>query len=223
MQVTAIVVAAGAGARMGGSVNKHLLPLAGRPIVVHTLEAFERCSVIDTIVLVGGEERLDIYQSLVVEYGLAKVRAVVAGGESRQDSVSHGLAQAAEADIIAVHDGARPLVSQRVIVAVVEQAARHGAALVAVPAKDTIKASANGEFVSETLPRERLWQAQTPQAFRADILRRAQREAAGFVGTDDAALVERLGLPVKIVLGDYSNIKITTADDLVMAERLLQQ
>ncbi len=149
--------------------------------------------------------------------------AIVAGGETRQASAANGLAAAADCDIVLMHDGARPLVSQRVIIESAQQAAEHGAAIVAVPAKDTIKLGTAESFVAETLPRQLLWQVQTPQAFRAEILRRAQQEAGDLVATDDAALVERLGLPVKIVAGDYSNIKITTADDLAIAEYLFKQ
>jgi 2-C-methyl-D-erythritol 4-phosphate cytidylyltransferase len=129
-----------------------------------------------------------------------------------------------DADIVCVHDGARPLVTQHVITESVRQAALHGAAIVAVPVKDTIKLSTESGFVQETLQRDLLWHVQTPQAFCTEVLRRAQSAAQGvFVGTDDSVLVERMGLPVKIVRGDYSNIKITTADDLVVAEYLLQQ
>lgn len=221
--VTAIIAAAGMGTRMGGPVNKHLLLLAGRPVLAHTLAAFQRCPLIDDVILVGGQERLDTYRALVSDSGFSKVRSIVHGGETRQDSIANGLAETGDAEIVVVHDGARPLVSQRVITECVEQARLHGGAIVAVPVKDTIKTSDAGGFVSSTVPRQNLWQVQTPQAFRSEILRRAQQAAQGsFVGTDDASLVERLGLPVKIVPGDYSNIKITTADDLVVAEHLLR-
>lgn len=224
MHVTAVVVAAGVGSRMGGPVNKHLLPIAGRPLLAHTLEAFEKCSLIADIVLVGGEERLDAYRSLVATYGFKKVRAIVPGGENRQDSCVRGLAAVGDADIVVMHDGARPLVSQRVIIESIQQADEHGAAIVAVPVKDTIKSGSAHGFVVETLPRDNLWQVQTPQTFRTALLRQAEEAARGhFVGTDDAILVERLGLPVKIVQGDYSNIKITTPDDLALAEILLRQ
>lgn len=224
MRVTALIVAAGIGSRMGGPVNKHLLLIAGRPVLAHTLCAFQACPAIDDIVLVAGQDRLDVYQSIVTDEGITKLRSIVAGGETRQESSANGLAFVGDADIVCVHDGARPLVTQRVITDSVQQAALHGAAIVAVPVKDTIKLSTESGFVQETLQRERLWQVQTPQAFRTELLRRAQSAAQGvFVGTDDSVLVERMGLPIKIVRGDYSNIKITTVDDLVVAEYLLQQ
>jgi 2-C-methyl-D-erythritol 4-phosphate cytidylyltransferase len=222
MRVTAIIAAAGLGTRMGGPVNKHLLQLAGRPVLAHTLSTFQHCPAIDDVVLVGGQERLDAYQLLVQEYGFSKVRSIVRGGETRQESIANGLAALGDAEIVVVHDGARPLVSQHVIIMCVEQAKIHGAAIAAVPVKDTIKTGTPEGFVADTVPREGLWQVQTPQVFRTEILRRAQQAALGiFVATDDAMLVERLGLPVNIVQGDYSNIKITTSDDLAVAEYLL--
>ncbi len=221
MHVSAIIVAAGIGSRMEWPVNKHLLLIGGRPVLAHTLSAFQTCSLINDIILVGGQERLDVYQDIVASEGFSKVRAIVCGGQTRQESCANGLAQAAPADIVCIHDGARPLVTQRVIVDAITQAVEHGAAIVAVPVKDTIKTSNGDGFVVETLPRARLWQVQTPQAFRADLLRQAQQEARGlFVGTDDAVLLERLGLPVKIVRGDYRHIKITTTADLAVTERL---
>jgi 2-C-methyl-D-erythritol 4-phosphate cytidylyltransferase len=223
MYVTAIIVAAGVGSRMGGPVNKHLLPIGGRPVLAYTLEAFETCPMVKDIVLVAGQDRLAAYHSLVEQQGFSKVRAIVAGGETRQESAMRGLAAVTNADIVVMHDGARPLVSQRVIVESIQAAVEHGAAVVAVPVKDTIKTGTENGFVAETLPRQQLWQVQTPQTFRTEILRLAQQSAQGFIGTDDAVLVERLSLPVKIVLGDYSNIKITTADDLIVAECLLHQ
>jgi 2-C-methyl-D-erythritol 4-phosphate cytidylyltransferase len=222
MHVSAIIVAAGLGSRMGGPLNKHLLLIGGRTVLAHTLSAFQTCSLINDIILVGGQERLGVYHDIVASEGFSKVRAIVRGGETRQESCANGLAAAAAADIVCIHDGARPLVTQRVIVDAVGQAIEHGAAIVAVPVKDTIKTSDDDGFVAETLPRQRLWQVQTPQVFRNDLLRRAQQAARGvFEGTDDAVLLERLGIPVKIVHGDYSNIKITTSDDLAIAERLL--
>jgi 2-C-methyl-D-erythritol 4-phosphate cytidylyltransferase len=222
MNTTAIIVAAGTGSRMGGTVNKHLLLLSGKPVLAHTLAVFEDCPVVDGVILVGGRDRLAVYRQMARDFGFTKVRAVVAGGKTRQESCEKGLAQATAADIVIIHDGARPLVTMRMIAETVEAAAVHGAAIVAVPVKDTIKQGDAEGFVTATLERALLWQVQTPQTFRADILRRAQSAAREvFTGTDDAALVERLGLPVKIVPGDYSNLKITTPDDLVIAEYLL--
>ncbi len=209
---------------MGGRVNKHLLPLGGRPIIVRTLEAFQRCPDVHSIVLVAGKERLQPYRSLVEQHGLTKVSSVVLGGETRQESCARGLAAVGDADIVLVHDGARPLVSARVIAEVIREAQEHGAAVAAVPATDTIKLAREDRFVLDTLPRERLWQMQTPQGFRTHIFRQAHEAARRdhFLGTDDAMLVERLGHRVKLVEGDYANIKITTAQDVLIAEALWQ-
>ncbi len=224
MSVCAIIVAAGVGSRMGGPINKHLLLIAGKPVLAHTLSAFQSSPVIDDIVLVGGHDRLAAYRDIVSAYGVTKVRAIVRGGASRQESCARGLAAAGDVEIICVHDGARPLVSQSVIAEAVREARQHGAAVVAVPAKDTIKVATADGFVRETLDRASLWQIQTPQVFRAGLLRQAHAAAHGvFEGTDDAVLVEHMGQPVKLVRGAYSNIKITTAEDLAVAEALLQQ
>jgi len=224
MQVSAIVLAAGMGMRMGGQVNKHLLCLGGRPVIVRTLEAFQRCPDVHSIVLVAGNERLQPYRSLVEQHDLTKVSSVVLGGETRQESCARGLAAVTVADIVLVHDGARPLVSERVIAEVIRQAYEQGAAVAAVPAKDTIKLAREDGFVLDSLPRERLWQMQTPQGFRTDIFRQAHEAARRdhFLGTDDAMLVERLGYAVKLVESDYANIKITTAEDVLIAEALWQ-
>lgn len=224
MRVCAIIVAAGVGSRMGGPVNKHLLQIAGRPVLAHTLSTFQESSAVDDIVLVGGKDRLAVYRDMVKVYGISKVRSVVQGGATRQESCARGLDAAGDADILCVHDGARPLVTQRVIAEAIRQAAQHGAAIVGVLAKDTIKVATADGYVEQTLERGRLWQIQTPQVARAGLLRRAHAAARGvFEGTDDAVLLERLGIPVKLVQGEYSNIKITTVEDLAVAEVLLQQ
>lgn len=226
MAVAALVLGAGVGARMRSPVNKHLLMLAGVPLLVHALRAFQAHPDVGVVVLVAGRERLDIYAGLARQYGLDKVAHIVAGGATRQESCYNGLhvlsAWAAD-DLVAVHDAARPLVSQAAISAAIGEAALHGAAVVAVPAKDTIKLATEDGFVAETLPRTRLWQVQTPQVFRLGLFRRAHEAALrdGFVGTDDTVLVERLGQRVKLAPGEYSNIKVTTAEDMVVAEALL--
>ena len=156
MRVTAIIAAAGTGSRMGGPVNKHLLLVAGRPVLARTLEAFEKCPAIDDVVLVAGAERIEAYRNIVRQNGFSKVKAIVEGGETRQESLGRGLAAVGDADVVVVHDGARPLVSQQVIVESIRQALIHGAAVVAVPAKDTTKLATIDGFVAETLPRERL-------------------------------------------------------------------
>lgn len=222
MRVVAIILAAGSGVRMKSEINKHLLPLAGRPVIVHTLLAFERCAAIDAIVLVTSAENQAAYQALIIEYGIGKVSRLVLGGETRQASAHNGLRAAGDCDIVLLHDGARPLIGQQEIEAVIRDAAEYGGAVVAVPAKDTIVRARDG-FIEAQLERSMLWQVQTPQGFKAAIIREAYEAAArdGVQSTDDTGLVTRLGRAVKITSGSYANIKITTPEDLAIAEALL--
>lgn len=226
MKTIALVPAAGMGKRMGASINKQYLLLAGKPILAHTLELFQQADFIDEIYPVVPQEEIDYCRVNVVEkYGITKVRQIIAGGAERQNSVLNGLRAVAmsAAGIVVIHDGVRPLVPLSVVQRSVELAAEHDGALVAVPAKDTIKV-VKGAFVISTPPRDSLWLAQTPQTFRYGIIRHAHEvaEADGFFGTDDASLLERTGKRVHIVIGDYRNIKITTPEDLALAEAFLK-
>jgi 2-C-methyl-D-erythritol 4-phosphate cytidylyltransferase len=227
MKAIALIPAAGMGKRMGVAVNKQYLLLNGMPIVAHTLALFENAPFIDDVYLVIPEQEIPYCREHVVErYGFAKVRSIVPGGAERQNSVLNGLRSIADArddDLVLIHDGVRPLVPVNVLERSVEMAAEHGAALVAVPAKDTVKIVTDG-IVRETPPRENIWLAQTPQTFTYGVIRAAHEaaDAERFLGTDDAMLVERLGREVHIVLGDYRNIKITTPEDLVLAEAFLR-
>ncbi|MBN1875633.1 MAG: 2-C-methyl-D-erythritol 4-phosphate cytidylyltransferase [Anaerolineae bacterium] len=224
MHIIAIILAAGSGTRMQSEVNKHLLPLAGKPVIVHTLEAFERCTAIDAIVLVTSAENIGAYQALIAEHGIGKVSRIVLGGETRQASAHNGLRAAGDCDIVLLHDGARPLIGQQEIEAVIRDAAEYGGAVVAVPAKDTVVRAREG-FIEAQLERSVLWQVQTPQGFKSAIIRDAYAAAArdGVQSTDDTGLVTRLGGRVKITPGSYANIKITTSEDLVIAEVLLRK
>lgn len=221
----ALIVAAGKGRRFGRGEAKQLAPLAGRPLLVWTLEAFERCEVIDAIVVVVASDQLERVRALVTEFRLGKVVQVHEGGEERYDSVLSGLAVLPEgAELVAIHDGARPLVTPELIARVVWEAKRHGAAVPALPARDTVKRGVNG-LVSATEDRDELFLVQTPQVFTKDLIRRAYAawhpadESAAV--TDDAQLVERVGHPVRLVSGDPANIKITVPSDLRLAEALL--
>jgi len=227
MRVTALIPAAGMGKRMGAGINKQYLLLAGRPILAHTLAVFEQAPFVDEVCLVVPEDEIAYCRETVVErYGFAKVRRFVAGGSERQHSVLNGLraieSQGAD-DVVLIHDGVRPFVPLPVLEQSVETARIHDGALVAVPVKDTVKVVKDGT-VLETPPRESLWLAQTPQAFRYGIIRDAHERAAaeGWLGTDDASLLERLGLSVRIVQGDYGNFKITTPEDLILGEAFLK-
>ena len=227
--VTAIFPAAGKGKRMQAGMNKVLVELEGMPILVRTLARFSRCQAVDRLVVVVAAHEVDFVTDMLTgadrEFGL-KPWQVTAGGSERQYSVWNGIQAvqgAADDDIILVHDAARPLVSEKTILETIRVAEAKGGAIAAVPAKNTIKlCNAAGEVV-ETPDRSRLWEVQTPQGFRRDILVKANQQAVaeGFLGTDDASLVERLGRKVHIVESDYRNIKLTTPEDMVIAKAFL--
>jgi len=224
----ALIPAAGMGKRMGASINKQYLELDGVPIVARTIAQFERCELIDAIYLVIPHDEIPYCQEHVVEAcGFKKIAAIVPGGKERQNSVMNGLnairKDFSENDIIVIHDGVRPFVTEKLLQQSIEIAKAHDGALVAVPVKDTIKTVMDG-IVTGTPLRENLWQAQTPQTFRFSIIYKAHTSAnnSGFIGTDDASLVEKQGGMVQIVAGDYKNIKITTPEDLILAEAFLR-
>lgn len=208
---------------MGGEVNKQLLHLAGRPVVEHSLQALLAVPV-EGVILVTAPGEESCFARILGDFLPGNNIIIVAGGDSRRDSVRQGLkALPAGVGLVVVHDGARPLVKPGLIRTTIEEARRWGASTLAVPVKDTVKLAGPDNLVLETLPRELLWQVQTPQVFNLHILLEAHRAAErdAFEGTDDASLVERLGHPVKLVPGDYTNIKITTPDDIILAEKIL--
>lgn len=207
--------------------KKPYLELLGRPILTHTIGVFDRSAVVDTIFVIVDETDGDVCQSVVIEpYDFQKVAAVVPGGETRQDSVFNGLRVLPDdTDFVVVHDGVRPFVTDEMIFTCLEAAADWGAAVVAVPVKDTIKITDGNGFVVDTPDRSQLWAIQTPQIFRRDLLLAAHRYARRkqIQLTDDAALIEQLGLKVKCVMGSYDNLKITTPEDLIVAEVLMRE
>ncbi len=217
--VGAVVVAAGRSRRMRGP-DKTFMPLAGRPLASHSLETLDRCPLVDAIALVVSAEALERGRRLVDEHRWRKVVAVCAGGERRQDSVRHGLAALPEMGFTLVQDAARPCVDQAILQRAIDAAMEHGAATAAVPVKDTIKTAGADGVVTGTLDRATLRAVQTPQVFRTSLLRRAHREIHADV-TDDAAMVEALGIEVRIFPGSDDNIKVTTPSDVVVAEALL--
>jgi 2-C-methyl-D-erythritol 4-phosphate cytidylyltransferase len=224
-RVAALIPAAGSGQRMGGSVPKPYLLLGEREILARTLEVFETCAAVHEVwVVVSADQQAHCRQCIVERYGFGKVRGVVTGGEERQASVWRGLQQLGpEIELVVVHDGVRPFVSHTMIEDALEGAVQHGAAIAAVPLKDTIKRVSPQGQVEATLPRERLWRIQTPQAFRRPLLQQAFEHAwrQRLVATDEAGLIEAYGHPVHVVRGSEQNIKITTPDDLVIGERFL--
>ncbi|SEM72693.1 2-C-methyl-D-erythritol 4-phosphate cytidylyltransferase [Syntrophus gentianae] len=206
---------------------KQYLFMNGKPVLVHTLLRLQKSSLIDEILLVVPEGDLFfVRESIAKPYRLTKIQNIIAGGKERQDSVRNGLAEIGDqCDVVVVHDGVRPFVTEEMLSRVIGAALQFGAAVAGVPVTDTVKEVPGDGYISRTLNRETLWLAQTPQAFQRRILQKAYRKAAedDFHGTDDASLVEHLGTPVKMIRGDYRNIKITTPDDLVLAEAFLRE
>jgi len=215
----AVIVAAGAGTRMAGA-DKLFSEAAGRPLLAHAIAPFQQSSSIDGIILVMAPLNLKRGRELVEGCGFTKVAGLVKGGERRQDSVRHGLEALAECDYVAIHDGARPLVTPELIERGLEAARETGAAAPAVRIADTVKEAGPDGVVVRTLDRSSLWAVQTPQVFRYELLLRAHRQIAADV-TDDAAMVEALGERVRLFEGDRRNMKVTTVEDLRMAEVML--
>ncbi|MCZ6874053.1 MAG: 2-C-methyl-D-erythritol 4-phosphate cytidylyltransferase [bacterium] len=225
-RVAALIPAAGSGRRMGGPVLKPFLQLKGREILARTLDVFERCHVIDEVwVVVPDEHRVVCQKTIIERYGFQKVQGVVAGGATRQASVWQGLQQVKDdVELVVVHDGVRPFVSASLVQETLHQAVLCGAAIAAVPLKDTLKRVAQTGEVECTVPRDRLWRIQTPQAFQRHVLLAAFQHALaqGLEATDEAGLVEAHGRQrVCVVPGMENNVKVTTPDDLLMCESLL--
>ena len=224
MLVNAVIVAAGKGTRLGGAASKVLSPVAGRPLILHVLDRFAAAREVDRAVLVVPADGVAEYEALLQTSPPAGLTVVVRpGGARRQDSVRAGLdALAPDCEVVVVHDGARPFASAGLIDRCVRESRPGRSVTAAVPARNTIKSVQDGQ-VMETLPRNRLWEIQTPQAFPVRVLRDAYEKAEreGVEATDDAMLVERLGMPVRVVEGSTTNLKVTYPEDLLFAEALV--
>lgn len=222
---TAIILAAGKGTRMKRDLNKQYLMLKDKPIMAQTIDIFEKCALIDEIILVINENEHEFCQETILKkYKYKKVAKVISGGDERQKSVYNGVFETdTRTQIVIIHDGARPLITSRVIERCIEEANAYGAVSAGVPIKETIKIMTKDKFVDYTPNREDVWITQTPQAFKIETIKAAHLYAAShnIIGTDDAMLVEHMGLKVKMVEGDYENIKITTPEDLIAAEAIL--
>ena len=227
MFVSAILLAAGKGVRLGLKTSKPLIDIMGHPAIVYSLRCLSKSRLVDEIIIVVNKDNQEVLKRLVDRYRIDKVKAFVKGGLRRQDSVLKGLAALDErCDIVLIHDSARPFIESRMIDESVKNAARSGAAVVAVPVKATIKQvkrSDKGLLVKKTLDRDRIWEVQTPQAFRKDILMSAYKRHAAMSVTDDSSLVEKTKKAVSIIKGSYSNIKITTVEDLYLANAIQEQ
>lgn len=218
MKTVAIIPAAGTGKRMESGVSKQYLDLEGVPILVRTLAIFEKATSVDAVFLIVPAGDLDaIRREMIAPHGLAKVRKILPGGKERQDSVKAGIdALGPDTEIVVIHDAVRPFITGELIGASVEGARTFGAVSLGVPVKDTVKSVEPDGWVEHTMERSKLWLTQTPQAFRRDIIWEAYRRAfaEGVYATDDASLVERIGIRVRMIPGTYENIKITTPGDL---------
>jgi len=224
MHISAIIAAGGQGRRMNSSVSKQFLNIKGHPILYYTLNKFEKMDELNSIVLVTGEADIDYTREKIVKRYRFKKVELVSGGKERQDSVYNGLRKLSpQTDIVVIHDGVRPFVPRQIIESSIAAAVEYKAVGVAVPVKDTIKVVDSDNTIKSTPDRSTLWAMQTPQTFHYDIIMKAYEKAMaeGFYGTDDTVLVERLGFPVKIIEGAYENIKITTPEDIVLAEAFI--
>jgi len=221
-----VVAAAGTGSRMGSTTNKQFMLLGNRPVLTYCLDFFEAQEEVDSIVVVCRSDEVDYCsREIIRDYQYAKVLAVIAGGPERQDSVWNGLRRLqSKQEWVAIHDGARPLLTAKVFGEVFRAARRFGAAVPGLPPKDTLKILDSEHFVHQTLKRSSIVAVQTPQIFKAADLLKAYDLARtdNFFGTDDASLYERYIGKVKVVEGDYQNLKITTPEDLILAEAILQ-
>lgn len=219
-RVGAIVVAAGLSSRMNG-LDKLFVPLLGRPLLSYTLDAFQKVDPVQEVVLVLSESNIERGRAMVAEHKFHKVTTICLGGARRQDSVSLGLQALSPCDWVVVHDGARPCVDPEIVRIGLEEALQWGSAVAAVPIRDTLKSADTEGFVLATLDRENMWAIQTPQIFHSETLSEAHRKSDE-MATDDANLVERLGLAVHLYHGSHTNVKVTTSNDLHIAEALLR-
>ena len=226
MHVNVVIVAAGKGTRLQSELPKPFLSVAGKPILVHTLRRFTPIEAVRRIVVVVAAEREVLCREVLHTHGpWPQPMSVVHGGAERQDSVRNGLAALEpRCELVMIHDAARPFISAQAIQRSIDTATKGGSAIVATPVRDTIKRADTQHTIRETVSRQDLWLAQTPQTFRVEVIRAAHRWAQqqGLTGTDDATLVEQMGQPVRLIPGDALNFKITTPDDLALARAVLQ-
>lgn len=222
---SAIIVAGGKSERMGTDIDKAFLSLGAKPVVVYSLLVFEKCRDIDEVVLVVRKDKIDAARQAVRMFGCNKVKSIISGGALRQQSVLNGLAETDDgADIVVVHDGARPCITSELITQTINSAKQHGSGIAAVKITDTVKSVEKGMVISETIDRTKLWLVQTPQAFKRDLLKKAFAfvEKKKIKVTDEASAVELVANSVRLVVSNSSNIKITTPNDLTLAAALMR-
>lgn len=227
MKVAAVICAAGQGKRMQMKENKQFLLLNDKPLLIHTLEKWEQADAVDVLTVVVADGEIERVQALIDTYDLRKVKRIVVGGQERQDTVYNGLValRQDQPDIVLIHDGARPFITTAQIESCISNVKEHGAAVLGVPVQDTIKTVSDELIATHTLDRSTLWAVQTPQGFTYSLIVKAHEQARheGYIATDDAALVERMGLPVYIVQGNRHNIKLTAPADIELAKFMLKK
>jgi 2-C-methyl-D-erythritol 4-phosphate cytidylyltransferase len=225
MKVKALIAAGGRGERIGGILPKQFIEIKKKPVLAYTVEKFEKCELIDEIILVVPEDYMSFCSYNIVDVcDFKKVKRILSGGKERQDSVYKGLlALSKDTDIVLIHDGVRPFISTEKIGKSIEMCKKEKAVILALPVNDTVKRVDEG-YVVTTLDRDKLWIAQTPQTFEYKLILEAYKKAIedSFIGTDDSSLVERLGFKVRVLEGESQNIKITTQEDLVLAEKIIE-
>ena len=224
--VSVIIAAAGMSNRMGSKINKQFIWIEGKPILAHTIDKFEKCRYIDEIIIVSKEEEIDYCRKEIVKkYKFKKVSNIIRGGKERQDSVYNGiLALNEKTDIVLTHDGARPFIEIESIEDGIKGVLEFDACVIGVPVTDTIKVVSEDNTIKNTPDRSIIWAAQTPQCFRKDILIKGYEKAIKdrYFATDDSSIVENIGIKVKMIMGNYKNIKITTPEDIIIAESLFK-
>lgn len=225
IKVTALVPSAGRGARFRSKKRKIFADLNRRPLLSYSLKALQSSPLVDDIVLVVDRRLIKDSEKLIRRYSITKVKHIIEGGRTRSESVRKGLRWVdKDASLVLIHDGVRPFASKEIIKKTIAAAKRFGASVSAVPVKATIKVSMEGSFVKYTPERKNLWEAQTPQVFKRSLIKNAYKKINGNrFFTDDAGIIENAGKKVKIVMGDYSNIKVTTTEDIRIAEALLRR
>lgn len=230
MHVTAILLAAGKGLRLKTKVSKPLVEINSKPAIIYSLDTLSKHPLIKEIILVANSDNLKEILNKIRRYRINNIKDVVLGGRLRQDSVIKGLNAVDErADLVLIHDSARPFIEERLVTSVIKTARKYQAAIAGVPVKATIKRVASsqksvvrGKFIEKTLDRKNLWEIQTPQVFKRELILEAYKKFGNSEVTDDASLVEKLGHRVRVVMGSYNNIKITTAEDLILAEAIAE-
>ncbi|MBU1125776.1 MAG: 2-C-methyl-D-erythritol 4-phosphate cytidylyltransferase [Candidatus Omnitrophica bacterium] len=223
MRVTAIVLAAGKGERFKSRIPKPLVKIDSQPLIIKSLNLLSQCPFLHELIIVVNAQNQAEIASVIRRFSIPRVRSLVRGGKRRQDSVRNALRMVSHhSDVVLIHDAARPFIDRKILERVLRQVKKSNAAIAGVPVKATVKRVSADGVVRETLPREQLWEIQTPQAFKKDLLLRAYRAHGNDEVTDDAMLVEKLGVKVSVVMGAYKNIKITTPEDLIIAQSIAE-